>query len=227
MQLCDQVGGMPWNIRVRLSLIVLLRMRMTRKMLLTTSTAPRAILFSEDKPTTSTSIMHSWSPALTDELMEALKRLNTCSRYWWLELWDSWLVGSVRQALITMIWHGGEVDRWRSPKEMNEVSRWWMLPQPTALGSDEPECQVLPGLVTKPTTPLTTVQTVFHRRLGAGINSLATEIKTLRLKVMIQWPLIHTEQLTKTHVAEYLALTRQEVNLSLNEEFLNWGGRAK
>lgn len=33
--------------------------------------------------------------------------------------------------------------------------------------------------------------------------------------------LIHTEQLAKTHVAEYLALTRQEVNLSLNEEFLN------
>lgn len=33
--------------------------------------------------------------------------------------------------------------------------------------------------------------------------------------------LIHTEQLAKVHVEEYLALLRQEVNLSLKEEFLN------
>lgn len=97
-------------------------------------------------------------------------------------------VRSVRQALITMIWHGGECRPMHVPKE-NERSQqgWWMLPQPTALGSDEPECQVLPGLSDQAHNSTDNRAQIRTLTGGcAGINQ-PQKSKLSRLKVMIQW----------------------------------------
>ena len=96
-------------------------------------------------------------------------------------------VGSVRQALITMIWHGGGCPPMHVPKE-NERSQQGlqMLPQPTALGSDEPECQVRPGLSDQAHSSTDSRAQIrnTHRRLRWD---QPQKSKLSRLKVMIQW----------------------------------------
>lgn len=107
-----------------------------------------------------------------------------------------------------------------SPKKMNEVSRdcgCFLSPQPWAQTSQN--VKFYQDSVTKPTAPLTAMHRSEHSQevaLGPAI-----EIKTLKAQGHDSVTLIHTEQLAKAHVGEYLALLRQEVNLSLKEEFLN------
>lgn len=62
-----------------------------------------------------------------------------------------------------------------------------MLPQPTALGSDEPDCQVLPGLSDQAHSSTDSHAKI--RTLTGGCTRInQPQISKLsRLKVMIQW----------------------------------------